>query len=381
MYSVCQWNTLIVLSKRKITSHNECWKKELKTCPLCTYFASYALCRCPANDISLVLFCSVSLTGISVCSFLSLGLGVGGFFFIRLQSVLTDVTSGGGFREEVTHGFFVLDWLLVGVLVALDLGQTTSLDVGLDVEVGEESHKHDRVEAHDVGQDDGEVAFDEEELDRVQENENELDHLHGGQILLPPEVLLVLRSHSGHKVVAVHDHMDEGIEQAEEGTVTSWGELDSPPASGWHDGVVDDVQVGDLIVLLAQYEEDGVQELSDLAEEVPPAHVGHGHLIGIIRVIDRLASQTVLPQPGVDHTLVNEVDANDDLDKVISDDGLFQIHGLTIAHQPRSQRLDEVDVACANSQRIERRTHQKPAISSFISFIDHQIIVRVDDIP
>lgn len=67
-----------------------------------------------------------------------------------------------------------------------------------------------------------------------------------------------------------------------------------------------------------------------------------------------------------DSDLVNEVDANDDLDKVISDDGLFQIHGLTIAHQPRSQRLDEVDVACANSQRIERRTHQKPAISSFI---------------
>ena len=71
------------------------------------------------------------MTGISVCSFLSLGLAVGGFFFIRLQSVLTDVTSGGGFREEVTQGFFVLDWLLVGVLVALDLGQTTSLDVGL----------------------------------------------------------------------------------------------------------------------------------------------------------------------------------------------------------------------------------------------------------
>lgn len=177
----------------------------------------------------------------------------------------------------------------------------------LDVEVGEESHEHDRVEAHSVGDDDRVVAAVEKELNSVQENDDELDHLHGGQILLPPEIFLVLRSHSSHQVVAVHDHVDEGVEHTEEGAVTSGSELDTPPASSRHHAVVDNVQVGDLVVLFAQDEEDGVQEFSELAEEVPPAHVRHGNLIRIVRIVDRLAFQTVLPEPGVDQTLSGHI--------------------------------------------------------------------------
>jgi len=335
--------------------------------------------RCPANDISWVFFGHVSLTGSTVRSrFLPLGLTTGVFFIVLLESILTDVTGCSSPGEEVTHHFggevgvlFFDRALLSGVVVLLDLGQTALLDVSLDVEVGEESHEHDRVEAHSVGDDDRVVAAVEKELNSVQENDDELDHLHGGQILLPPEIFLVLRSHSSHQVVAVHDHVDEGVEHTEEGAVTSGSELDTPPASSRHHAVVDNVQVGDLVVLFAQDEEDGVQEFSELAEEVPPAHVRHGNLIRIVRIVDRLAFQTVLPEPGVDQTLVDEVDASDNLDEVVGDDGLLQVHGLAIAHQPRSQRLDEVDVAGAYSQGVERRAHQKPVINPRISFIDH----------
>merc|ERR1711928_87531 len=176
--------------------------------------------RCPANDISWVFFGHVSLTGSTVRSrFLPLGLTTGVFFIVLLESILTDVTGCSSPGEEVAHHFGG------EVVVLLDLGQTALLDVSLDVEVGEESHEHDRVEAHSVGDDDRVVAAVEKELNSMQENDDELDHLHGGQILLPPEIFLVLRSHSSHQVVAVHDHVDEGVEHTEEGAVTSGSEL------------------------------------------------------------------------------------------------------------------------------------------------------------
>lgn len=48
-------------------------------------------------------------------------------------------------------------------------------------------------------------------------------HLQHGEILLPPEVLLYLRSHGGQHVVRVHDDVHEGIQQAEERAVTTCG--------------------------------------------------------------------------------------------------------------------------------------------------------------
>jgi len=52
-------------------------------------------------------------------------------------------------------------------------------------------------------------------------------HLQGGQVLLPPEVLLVLWTHGREHVVGVHHDVDEGVEQAEEGAVATWGELNA----------------------------------------------------------------------------------------------------------------------------------------------------------
>ena len=41
-----------------------------------------------------------------------------------------------------------------------------------------------------------------------------------------------------------------------------------------HDGVVDDVQAGQLAVLLLQHHEERVHEVRELGEEVPPHNVG-----------------------------------------------------------------------------------------------------------
>ena len=37
-----------------------------------------------------------------------------------------------------------------------------------------------------------------------------------GHVLLPPEVLLVLWPHGGHHVVEVHEHMNNGVEAADD---------------------------------------------------------------------------------------------------------------------------------------------------------------------
>ena len=80
-------------------------------------------------------------------------------------------------------------------------------------------------------------------------------HLESGEVLLPPNVLLVLRTHGSHHVVKVHDNVDESVEQTEKGRVATGSEADSEPDAHWHDAVVNDVEQGDVLVLFAQNEE------------------------------------------------------------------------------------------------------------------------------
>lgn len=80
---------------------------------------------------------------------------------------------------------------------------------------------------------------------------DELDHLQRSQVLLPPEVLLELRSHRGEQVVRVHDDVHKGIKQAEEGAVAARSKFDAEPHGHRHAAVVDDVQSGHLAGLLA----------------------------------------------------------------------------------------------------------------------------------
>lgn len=67
----------------------------------------------------------------------------------------------------------------------------------------------------------GVVAVGKEQLELVGEDGDELGHLERGEVLLPPDELLVLRAHCRYHVVEVHHDVDECVEQREEGTVTT----------------------------------------------------------------------------------------------------------------------------------------------------------------
>jgi len=67
----------------------------------------------------------------------------------------------------------------------------------LYVKIGKESQESKAPECSKDDWNSWVITLDEKELERVDENGNKLDHLNFSQILLPPEILFVVGTHSG----------------------------------------------------------------------------------------------------------------------------------------------------------------------------------------
>lgn len=76
--------------------------------------------------------------------------------------------------------------------------------------------------------------------------------------MLPPQVFLEFWSHRGQHVVEVHDDVHEGVDNADEGSVSAGEVLGATPRDHRHDGVVVQVQERYLVILFPQDEEDRV---------------------------------------------------------------------------------------------------------------------------
>ena len=94
----------------------------------------------------------------------------------------------------------------------------------------------------------------EEELEGVDHDGHELDHLEVGDPRLPEEVGADPGAEGGEAVVGVHEDVDAGVEEAEEGGVAAGEEAVADPAGEGHDGVVDDVEDGHLVELFPEDE-------------------------------------------------------------------------------------------------------------------------------
>lgn len=119
------------------------------------------------------------------------------------------------------------------------------IEVLFDIELREEDEEHDRMCSNEPTIGHREPAIlDEEELDGMHEDTDELHHLYVGDVPLPPDVLLVLRSHGSHHVVGVHEEVNESVEEAEESGMASGHPSDTRPHAERHDPMMDDVQSG-----------------------------------------------------------------------------------------------------------------------------------------
>ena len=179
--------------------------------------------------------------------------------------------------------------------------------------------------------------------------------------------------------------MDGSVEHAKESGMATRCELNTPPYSGWHDAVVDDMQVGDLVELFAKHKEDSIQEFCEFAEVIPPAQFCNDQFVRIIGVINWLAGQTVTSQPSMleylslqnrlDNLryktmciiyLVDQINAEDHLNNVVPYDGFTKFKRLAILHQPRPQGLDEIHVYTHKNHSGHGWTHQQPSINTSI---------------
>lgn len=85
--------------------------------------------------------------------------------------------------------------------------------------------------------------------------------MEGCDVLLPPQVLLVLRTHGSHHVVEVHDDVNEAVNDANEGTMASRVVFGGTPTDHWHHRVMIQMKESNLVVFLPENEEDRVQKL------------------------------------------------------------------------------------------------------------------------
>ena len=134
----------------------------------------------------------------------------------------------------------------------------------LSVEGHEENEVLDSGDGEHQGCSHWVVAREDERLQCVEENQDELHELDGGEVLLPPEVGLQGGAAGCQQVVEVHQGVHPGVQERPESALASSDEPWTPPAEEGQGAVVDDVQGGEVGKLLLEDEEEGVEEVDEL---------------------------------------------------------------------------------------------------------------------
>lgn len=97
----------------------------------------------------------------------------------------------------------------------------------------------------------------------MEESKNELEQLYGGNIFLPPQILLVLGPASSYHIVKIHYDVDERVEDSNESNLSSSNVLGDAPRNKAHHGVVVDVEECNLLIFFPKNEEYCVQQFAD----------------------------------------------------------------------------------------------------------------------
>ena len=98
----------------------------------------------------------------------------------------------------------------------------------------------------------------------MNKDDHKLDHLHGGQIFLPPEVLLEAGPRRGQGVVGVHDDVDQRVPHPAEGCVAAASKLGTKPGECREGAVVEDMQEGEVGHLTTEQEKYRVEKVDEL---------------------------------------------------------------------------------------------------------------------
>lgn len=151
------------------------------------------------------------------------------------------------------------------------------LVVGLNIEVCEEGNQRNHVSNLEIQPTKREGARPDDPAAGLEDGQHKLYQLPLRDVLLPPEV----RPHGRdgrQTVVRVHEDVDEAVKCGTKIRVATGDPVHHEPPDVEHGGVVVHMQDCDLVVVLAQDEEEGVHELNELGEVVPPEHADDLHV-------------------------------------------------------------------------------------------------------
>lgn len=207
--------------------------------------------------------------------------------------------------------------------------------VGSPVEGDEEEKEGEAGEEVDEDEASGELALGpvevEQRLGAVEDEEHKLADLERGQVPLPPEVALDAGPESGEAVVGVHDDVDEHVGGGQLAVEGKRIELEADVHEAGHDAMVEDVQEADLRVLLAQDEEEGVEELEvpGVEEEVAVTE----HQVLLLDAQGRLAAPELEPAAEGGHAGDEQVGVDCDQQQVVEPYRELQVVRLPVAHE------------------------------------------------
>lgn len=151
------------------------------------------------------------------------------------------------------------------------------LVVGLNVEICEESNQGNHVSNLEIQPTKRECARPDDPAAGLDDCQHKLKQLPLSDVLLPPEVWTHGRDRR-QTIVRVHEHVDEAIKCGTKIRVAAGDPVHDKPPDVQHRGMVVDVQDRDLVVVLAQDEEEGVHKFYEFGEVVPPEDTDNLHI-------------------------------------------------------------------------------------------------------
>ena len=127
--------------------------------------------------------------------------------------------------------------------------------------------------------------------------------------------------------------------------------------------MVDHVEGGQVAELLTEQEEEGVDEVNEFGEEIPPSHVGSIEPILGVAVVYRLTQPVVLSSEPEPTSLLENPDTEQGLEQVVDHDQVLYVERLPVLHEPWPRHPDDVVVEDTQSYCRPGGGHQEPVIN------------------
>ena len=148
-----------------------------------------------------------------------------------------------------------------------------------------------------------------------------------------------------------------------EGEGEGWASPDPKPRGERHDAVVNHVEGGQVAELLPEQEEEGVDEVDEFGEEIPPGHVGSIEPILGVAEVHRLTQPVVFSCQPESTGLLEYPDTEQGLEQIVDDHQVLYVEGFPILHEPGARHPDDVVVEDTESHSGPGGGHEEPVIN------------------